>query len=132
VNTSADAPTIVLIHGLFVTPLSWENWIERYSAQGYDVIAPAWPGMEGEVERLRADTPAFENLGVAEVVHHYDGIIRGLDAPPIIMGHSFGGAGHPALARSRTGRGGRGDRHGARQGHLHASALGAAGGQTSR
>jgi pimeloyl-ACP methyl ester carboxylesterase len=90
-STSTATPTIVLIHGLFVTPLSWEHWIQRYSAEGYDVIAPAWPGMDGDIEQLRADTTAFEDLGVAEVVDHYDRIIRALDVPPIIMGHSFGG-----------------------------------------
>jgi alpha-beta hydrolase superfamily lysophospholipase len=41
-STSIATPTIVLIHGLFVTPLSWEHWIQRYSAEGYDVIAPAF------------------------------------------------------------------------------------------
>jgi pimeloyl-ACP methyl ester carboxylesterase len=91
-SASSATPTIVLIHGLFVTPLSWEHWIQRYSAEGYDVIAPAWPGMDGDIEQLRADTSAFEDLGVAEIVDHYDRIIRALDAPPIIMGHSFGGA----------------------------------------
>jgi hypothetical protein len=25
------APDVVLIHGLWVTALSWEHWIERYS-----------------------------------------------------------------------------------------------------
>jgi pimeloyl-ACP methyl ester carboxylesterase len=41
-STSIATPTIVLIHGLFVTPLSWEHWIQRYSAERYDVIAPAF------------------------------------------------------------------------------------------
>lgn len=27
---SNTADTIVLIHGLWMTPLSWEHWIERY------------------------------------------------------------------------------------------------------
>jgi pimeloyl-ACP methyl ester carboxylesterase len=84
--------TIVLIHGLWVTPLSWENWIERYSRRGYHVLAPAWPGMDVPIEQLRADPSAVEHLGVEEIVDHYDAIIRDLDAPPIIMGHSFGGA----------------------------------------
>ena len=26
--------TIVLIHGLWMTPRSWEHWIERYSERG--------------------------------------------------------------------------------------------------
>jgi pimeloyl-ACP methyl ester carboxylesterase len=30
-------------------------------------------------------------MSVKEIVDHYDAIIRGLDRPPIIMGHSFGG-----------------------------------------
>jgi pimeloyl-ACP methyl ester carboxylesterase len=28
---------------------------------------------------------------VTKIVDHYDGIIRGLDSPPIIVGHSLGG-----------------------------------------
>ncbi len=36
-STDETAPpsTIVLIHGLWMTPLSWENWIGRYSARDY-------------------------------------------------------------------------------------------------
>lgn len=30
-------------------------------------------------------------LGVTEIVDHYDHLIRGLEQPPIIIGHSFGG-----------------------------------------
>jgi alpha-beta hydrolase superfamily lysophospholipase len=84
--------TIVLIHGLWMTPLSWEHWIERYSARGYRVLAPAWPGMDVDVAQLRDDPSAIEHLGITEIVDHYEAIVRGLHAPPIIMGHSFGGA----------------------------------------
>jgi len=83
--------TIVLIHGLWMTPLSWEHWIGRYEAGGHTVLAPAWPGMDGDIEQLRADPSAIEHLGVHEIVDHYDAIVRDLDDPPIIMGHSFGG-----------------------------------------
>ena len=31
--------TIVLVHGFWVTPRSWEGWIARYEALGYRVIA---------------------------------------------------------------------------------------------
>ncbi len=93
---SPDQPTspgtIVLIHGLWMTPLSWEHWIDRYTARGYRVLAPAWPGMDVDIEQLRADTSAVDHLGIEEIVDHYDEIIRGLDDPPIVMGHSFGGA----------------------------------------
>jgi pimeloyl-ACP methyl ester carboxylesterase len=84
--------TIVLIHGLWMTPLSWEHWVERYSAKGYRVLAPGWPGMDVDIEQLRADPGPIEHLGIEEIVDHYDAIIRELENPPIIMGHSFGGA----------------------------------------
>ena len=72
-------------------PRSWEGWKARFEQRGHEVLAPAWPRMEGEVEALRRDPSVMNGLGVAEVVDHYERIIRGLDTPPVIMGHSFGG-----------------------------------------
>ena len=89
---SPSPDTIVLIHGLWMNPLSWEHWVERYSAAGYRVLAPAWPGMDADVEELRRDTSAIDELGIEEILDSYESIIRGLDRAPIIMGHSFGGA----------------------------------------
>lgn len=84
--------TMVLIHGLWMTPLSREKWIERYEQAGYSVLAPSWPGLEGGVESLRRDPSPLAGLTVSTILDHYEGIIRDLDTPPIIMGHSFGGA----------------------------------------
>ena len=83
--------TIVLIHGLWLTPLSWERWIDRYRSRGYKVLAPSWPGMEGSIDELRRNPDKVAALNVTEIVDHYDAIVRELDRPPIIMGHSFGG-----------------------------------------
>lgn len=83
--------TIVLIHGLWVTPRSWENFKRRYEARGYRVLAPAWPGIAGEPAALRHDASSLHNIGIAEVVAHYEQIIRALPEPPILIGHSFGG-----------------------------------------
>ena len=83
--------TIVLIHGLWMTPRSWEGWKERYEGRGYTVIAPSWPGMEGEVEALNADPSPIASLDIEQIVDHYEKVIRNLDRPPVIMGHSFGG-----------------------------------------
>ncbi|MGW5665088.1 alpha/beta hydrolase [Streptomyces sp. NPDC003758] len=87
-----DVPAIVLVHGLWMTPRSWEHWVERYSAQGLQVIAPAWPGVEKEVEDLRADPSPIAGVGLREIVDRYEQVIRSLDRPPILIGHSFGGA----------------------------------------
>jgi esterase/lipase len=51
----AKPDTIVLIHGFWVTPRSWEQWKKHYEAKGYTVLTPAYPGFEVEVEALRAD-----------------------------------------------------------------------------
>ena len=84
--------TIVLIHGLWLTPRSWEHWITRYTERGHRVLAPAWPGMEIEVDALRANPSVTDGLGIDAIADHYERIIRDLEAPPIIMGHSFGAA----------------------------------------
>src|SRR5829696_3261145 len=83
--------TIVLIHGLWVTPRSWEHWIEHYEGKGYRVLAPAYPGLEVEVEALNEDPSPIEALTIPEVVEHYEGIISELEKPPILIGHSMGG-----------------------------------------
>jgi pimeloyl-ACP methyl ester carboxylesterase len=88
---SADKKTIVLIHGLWMTSRSWEQWVKHYEAAGFRAIARGWPGMEGNIDELRRDPSPIAGLGIGDVVDHYEGIIRGLDATPIIVGHSFGG-----------------------------------------
>src|SRR6478672_11077728 len=82
---------IVLIHGLWMTPRSWEHFAERYRAAGHTVHAPAWPGLEVEVEALRADPSPLASLTISKIVDHYAAFIGTLDEKPIIMGHSFGG-----------------------------------------
>lgn len=83
--------TIVLVHGLWMTPRSWEGWKARYEAKGYRVLTPAYPGFEIEVEELRENPDVIAKLTVPETVDHLAGVIEALDEPPIIMGHSFGG-----------------------------------------
>lgn len=87
----AAPPTIVLIHGLWMTSLSWEHWTERYERRGYPVITKSWPGMDTDIDQLRRDPSPIEHLGIEEIVDYYAEIITELDSPPIIMGHSFGG-----------------------------------------
>ncbi len=83
--------TIVLIHGLWVTPRSWEHWVTYYEAQGHTVLAPAYPGFDVEVEALRADTSPIASLTVPETVAHLEKVITALPEKPILVGHSFGG-----------------------------------------
>jgi pimeloyl-ACP methyl ester carboxylesterase len=91
VNSQASAPPIVLLHGLWLTPRSWEGWKQRFESRGHRVLAPAWPRTQGEVEHVRRDPSALNGLGVREIVDHYAGVIRALERAPVIMGRSFGG-----------------------------------------
>ena len=84
-------PDIVLIHGFWVTPRSWEHWIDRYEAAGHRVHAPAYPGFEVEVEALNADPAPIEAVTVPQIIDHLETVVDGLDSPPILIGHSAGG-----------------------------------------
>jgi pimeloyl-ACP methyl ester carboxylesterase len=84
-------PTIVLIHGFWVTPRSWEHWVARYESQGHTVLAPAYPGLEAEVESLNADPSPLEALTVDGILEHLESVVAPLEQPPILIGHSAGG-----------------------------------------
>jgi pimeloyl-ACP methyl ester carboxylesterase len=86
-----ETRTIVLIHGLWMTPRSWDLFRRRYEAQGFRVLAPAWPRMHGTVEDLRRDPAPLAGLGLREIADHYAERIRELETPPILIGHSMGG-----------------------------------------
>ncbi|HET9420700.1 MAG TPA: alpha/beta hydrolase [Nocardioides sp.] len=83
--------TVVLVHGLWMTPRSWEGWVAHYEAQGYQVLTPGYPGFEIEVEALREQPEVIADQKVPTIIDHIAGMIEKLDSPPIIMGHSFGG-----------------------------------------
>lgn len=84
--------TIVFIHGAFVGPSCWDGFRDRAQARGYETIAPAWPHDDRPVTELReAPSPELAGIGVGEIVEHYAAIVAGLDEPPLLVGHSFGG-----------------------------------------
>ena len=85
--------TIVLIYGMFMTPLCWEKWIPYYEAKGYHVHAPAWPGRDKPVDELRKAHPDRElaKLKLNHVVDALETFIVALGEKPAIIGHSMGG-----------------------------------------
>lgn len=85
-------PPIVLIHGLWMTPKSWDTWAQRFAAAGHEVIRPGWPGIDDrEVADIRKNPEALKGIGLGQIADHYEKIIKALPQKPIIMGHSFGG-----------------------------------------
>ena len=82
---AADKPTLLFLHGAFVTHEPWRPWLERFGARGFPGIAPARRGRLGrgpaEARGLR-----FQD--------YLDDTLAALDAlpePPIVVGHSLGG-----------------------------------------
>ncbi|MYS80324.1 alpha/beta hydrolase [Embleya scabrispora] len=82
---------VLFIHGLWLHASSWDAWTELFRAEGYAPSAPGWPGDPDTVAEARANPESIADHGIDDVVEHYAGIIRGLDQPPILVGHSFGG-----------------------------------------
>jgi pimeloyl-ACP methyl ester carboxylesterase len=68
-------PTIVLVHGAFAESASWDRVIESVSRAGLPVVAAANP-----LRGLAADARSVSDL------------IRTLDGPVVLVGHSYGGA----------------------------------------
>jgi non-heme chloroperoxidase len=87
---AAGAP-VVFVHGMFLHAASWGAWVELFQAAGYAPVAPGWPGEATTVAEARERPGRVAGKGIDEIVAHYVQIIRGLDARPIVIGHSTGG-----------------------------------------
>jgi pimeloyl-ACP methyl ester carboxylesterase len=68
-------PTIVLVHGAFAESASWDHVIDPLVTAGHPVIAAANP-----LRGLAADAAAVGDL------------LRTVDGPVVLVGHSYGGA----------------------------------------
>ena len=107
--TIPSASTVVLIHGLWMTPLAWEHWVERYETRGFTVLTPGYPGIgqgDAGLQALRANPDAVAGVGVREILAYRPDYISKLDTAPVIMGHSFGGTFAQLLVGSGLGTAG--------------------------
>ncbi|MFF2145229.1 alpha/beta hydrolase [Kitasatospora sp. NPDC058190] len=82
---------VVLIHGAWFHMSSWEGWAERFTAHGYAVCVPGWPGEAPTADQARRDPGPLRDLGLAALAAHYEEIVRTFDNPPVLIGHSAGG-----------------------------------------
>src|SRR3954471_7659120 len=89
-NESGNTP-IVLIHGLWVLPSSWNNWIEYFEQNGYVGVAPDWPDDPETVEQARANPDVLAKKTLKQVADHTADVIGQLSKKPAVMGHSTGG-----------------------------------------
>lgn len=85
--------TTVFIHGMYMTPSCWENWIKHFQQRGYTCLAPGWPGREQPVKTLQQQHPDAElaKLTLTGVLEHLSRYLQKLNDKPILIGHSMGG-----------------------------------------
>lgn len=85
-------PTIVFVHGMYLNGRSWQPWVERAGARGFDAVVPSWPFHDGEPAALRATIdPALGHLTFGAVVASLKTEIDALPERPLLIGHSIGG-----------------------------------------
>jgi pimeloyl-ACP methyl ester carboxylesterase len=90
--SSATGPAPVLfVHGLWLHASSWEPWAGRFAEHGRVSLAPGWPDEAPTVAEARAEPARGGGRGIADVVAHFAEIAAGMSAPPVVVGHSFGG-----------------------------------------
>ncbi|MFL6550239.1 MAG: alpha/beta hydrolase [Povalibacter sp.] len=83
--------TVMLVHGMFLNPRSWQLWKEFFERRGYDCIAPAWPMHEGDPGDLRSHVPpGFSSLCLNDVVQRMEEVASDHE-DLILVGHSVGG-----------------------------------------
>jgi pimeloyl-ACP methyl ester carboxylesterase len=82
---------VVFVHGLWLHATSWGPWVDLFRAAGYQPIAPGWPNEPDTVAEAREKPELVANISIDDATNHYAGIIGTLAAPPVIIGHSFGG-----------------------------------------
>jgi pimeloyl-ACP methyl ester carboxylesterase len=82
---------VVFIHGLWISHTAWQPWIEHFAAQGHHAIAPAWPGELDTAEETRLHAADQAGFGIDELTDYFAGVLEQFDAPPVVIGHSFGG-----------------------------------------
>jgi non-heme chloroperoxidase len=89
-NSSGKTP-VVFIHGLWLLPSSWDNWVGLFEENGYAGVTPSWPDDPESVEEARANPEVFARKTLKRVADHTATVTQQLDKKPAVMGHSTGG-----------------------------------------
>jgi pimeloyl-ACP methyl ester carboxylesterase len=97
VMEAGDGEPLLFLHGWGLTPHTYEKGIQRLTAGGVRVIAPALPGFGGsDGPPLREIDLHAYSLRIARLID-----VMALEKPVFIVGHSFGGGVALQLATER-------------------------------
>jgi non-heme chloroperoxidase len=90
-SNESDRTPVVFIHGLWLLPSSWKNWVEFFEQEGYAALTPDWPDDPETVEAARANPDVLAKKTLKQIADHTAEVIHGLKRKPAVMGHSTGG-----------------------------------------
>jgi pimeloyl-ACP methyl ester carboxylesterase len=68
------SPTIIFVHGAFADSSSWDGVVDQLAGEGHDLISVANP-----LRGLASDAEAVSD------------VVRSVDGPVVLVGHSYGG-----------------------------------------
>jgi len=74
-NQSSDRPTIVLVHGAWAGPASWDDVVRRLNDEGF-----------------RTATPTLALTSLSGDVASVDAVLNQIPGKKVLVGHSYGGA----------------------------------------
>ena len=100
------SPSVVFVHGMWLHAASWQNWVDLFTAEGFDAVAPAWPGERPTVAQTRAAASQVAGLSMEGLVRSYADLLRGMPVQPVLIGHSLGGTVVQSLLSAGYGAGG--------------------------
>ncbi len=72
---AAERPTIVLVHGAFADSSSWDGVSQKLIKDGYKVVGAANP-----LRSVKGDGA------------YVSSIVKGIQGPVVLVGHSYGGS----------------------------------------
>ena len=81
--------TAVLIHGMFSRPWVWDRYRPLFEEHGWRCLTPVLRHHDVEPE-----DPPPEALGTTSILDYaadLEALVRGLEEPPVLVGHSMGG-----------------------------------------
>lgn len=85
--SKAKRPPLVMIHGAFCGPWSFDDFRKPFEAAGYKVHAPALRHHALGVRPPRE----LGSTSLVDYAKDLEKLITTLDAPPLLLGHSLGG-----------------------------------------
>lgn len=91
--TKSANKNILFITGAFVSNSCWSDWQTYFEQIGFSAIAPPWPYKDAPANILRDRHPdiGVASIRLAQLISHFENIVRKMPEKPILIGHSIGG-----------------------------------------